>query len=146
MFILVFRDQPLQTGFDQEAFWQGGNKNEFIVMVGINAKQEVQWAHVASWTDAEMFKVQAREFAQNQKQLDLVAMANWLGERVQQETVIRKDFREFAYLTVEPPPWAVISILLVTLVSCVLLAAWAVNNELTIDTSIAELGHDAYYF
>ena len=139
MFVLVFKNQPRQAGFDQESYWQGGNKNEFIVMVGVNSQLEVQWAHIASWTEVDDLKLDARQYVEGQKQLDLVGLVNWLGPQVEQRFV-RKQFADFNYLTVDPPLWSVITTFLVTLAICIGFAVWAVTNQEDEDTTLSDIG------
>lgn len=128
MFILVFRNQPLQAGIDQESYWKGGNKNEFITCIGVDDAQEVQWVHVFSWSEVEDLKIEARDMITNQKKLDLVAYVNWL-EPEMQSRFIRKKFKDFDYLTVEPSMWAIMVTYFITTLICVGLGFWAVHNE-----------------
>lgn len=128
VFVLVFRDRTMQAAFDQEAHWKRGNKNELVCCVGIDKDAAVQWAHVFSWTEKELLKVEARDFLAGQKMLDLGAFADWLGPAVR-EKWMRKQFSEFSYLTVEPPTWAVVTTFFVTLAVSAGVALWAVMNE-----------------
>jgi hypothetical protein len=43
---------------------------------------------------------------------------------------VRKDFKEFSYLTVEPPEWAKWTTAIVTLLITFLISRWATINEL----------------
>ena len=128
MFILVFMDKPLEAAVEQESYWKGGNKNEFILAIGVNKQHEVQWAYVISWTPVESLKIEARNFAVEQKQLDLVKIADWLGHNIREKWV-RKQFADFSYITVEPPTWAVILALLLTIAINIGTSWWVVNNE-----------------
>ena len=38
MYILVFKDKPLVISEQQKSYWQGGNKNEFVLCLGYNTK------------------------------------------------------------------------------------------------------------
>lgn len=145
MFVLVFYDKPMQAAVDQMNYWKGGNKNELVLCVGVNASMEPQWSFPFSWTEVEILKVEARNFVMGQKTLDLVAVANWLGENVKDKWV-RKNFADFAYLTVEPPEWAVWTTYIVTLLLCVGLALWATLNRAGSTASFEEVFQGEKHF
>ncbi len=42
----------------------------------------------------------------------------------------RKDFKEFSYITVEPPTWAKWVTFIVTFIVTVLLCWWAITNQI----------------
>ena len=71
-----------------------------------------------------------KEFVLSQRQLDLVSLVNWLGPQIEQRFV-RKHFRDFDYLSVEPPIWAIIVTYAVSLSLTIGLSVWAVRNEYT---------------
>lgn len=128
LWVLVFKNQPREAGFAQEDHWVGGNKNEFILTVGVDDRYRVQWAHPISWTKVEGLKIDARNVVQGQPTFDPVALAKWLETEVDARFV-RRPFKEFNYLTVEPPLKSVLlSYLFVTLAS-VLFSLWAYFNR-----------------
>lgn len=129
MYILLFTDQPREAGLEQENLWKGGNKNEFIVAIGINKAWKVQWAHVISWTEVEELKVDTRKFVESQPgQLDLLPVVSWMVNAVDQNFA-RKHFSDFSYLTVEPPMWAVILTFILTIICSGAVAFFVVNND-----------------
>lgn len=129
VFVLVFKDQPREAGLYQEWHWSGGNKNEFIVAVGIDHQRRVQWCHPISWTTNELLKVRVRDYVQAQATLNLCELADYLYLEVQ-ERFERRQFKEFSYLSVEPPRGAVIAAYLLTLIINLCLSAWIVKNDL----------------
>lgn len=129
LFVLVFKNQPLEAGFYQEWYWSGGNKNEFIITVGIDGNRNVQWCHPISWTPAEELKVEIKDFVQAQHQLNLQAIADYAYPRLKQEFV-RKNFDEFNYLTVKPPVPAVIMTYLLTILVNLFVCLWAIKNDI----------------
>lgn len=67
--ILVFvKDKDQSFVHAIEGKWIGGKKNDIIVVVGTSAFPKIDWVHVSSWTDSEIFKVKLRD--------DLVALQN----------------------------------------------------------------------
>jgi hypothetical protein len=129
MFVLVFKNQPLQAAFDQENYWKGGNKNEFITCIGVDDSLIIQWAHIFSWSEVEDLKIDARDQLEKDKPLELVKYVEWLGTNIE-ERFKRKSFTDFDYLSVDPPMGAIIFVYLLTIAICIGIGVWAVRNEL----------------
>lgn len=128
LFVLIYKDQPLEVAMDQEAYWKGGNKNELVSCVGVDKDYNVQWSYVFSWSKSETLKVEARDFLAEQKTLDIAAYAAWLGPQIEKRWE-RLPFEQFNYLTVSPSWWAIIIAWIVQIIVSVLLALWAVKNQ-----------------
>lgn len=99
--VLVFKNQPLQAAYTQEAYWKGGNKNEFIYCIGIDDNENITWSHIISWTDSQELKISARNFIVDMKKLDLMKLAEWTEQNV--HLFIKKDFREFNHIEIIYP-------------------------------------------
>jgi hypothetical protein len=121
--VLVFADKPREAAFDQEAYWKGGNKNEFVVCIGTDKDGKVTWSHVFSWTEVEALKVEARNLVMEQagQKLNLEPVVAWLGKNL--ERFQRKPFSDFSYLHVAPPLWLVVLTHAITLAFT---AAWLI--------------------
>lgn len=133
MYILVYKGQPLEASFKQEALWKGGKQNEFIITIGVDDQLQVKWSRVISWTDVESLKVGARDwigrtFTDKKAPLDLTKVVDWLGESIPREFV-KKDFREFSYLAVEPPTWGIVLTYVITLLVNIGISYWIIANE-----------------
>lgn len=128
LWILVFVDQPKEAGEAQEAYWKGGNKNEFTIAISVNKQGEVLWCRVISWTPMEDLKRDAHDFVMQQGTLDCVKIVEWLQPAIEARFV-RKQFKDFSRLTVDPPLWAVILTYVVTLLVNIGLSFWIVQNE-----------------
>lgn len=129
MRLLVFKDKPFEASLSQEAYWQGGNKNEFTLCVGVDSKTlRSQWAHVISWSEAENLKVKVRDYARSMDIFDPVEVADYMGTQVRKDFV-RKQFAEFNYLKVATPTWAYwVGFFLSVLVTAGF-DVWAIRNE-----------------
>jgi hypothetical protein len=128
LFILVFKNQPLEAAFKQEAFWKGANMNEFVVCIGINDDREVQWNKVISWTTNERLKMDVTNMVNQQKTLNLCSIVDRMNPMVS-EGFSRRDFQEFNYLTVEPPTWAIVLVYTLVLLVNIGLTLWIIGNE-----------------
>lgn len=128
VFVLLFQNQPIDAALYQEWYWSGGNMNEFVICIGIDKARAVKWCKVLSWTRSEILKAEVRRFVEEQPKLDLKSLAYYLQQAADKE-FIRRDFKEFSYLTVEPPLWAVILTYFLTLIANLAVSYWIIKNE-----------------
>lgn len=134
MFILIFENQPIEAAFYQECYWSGGNKNEFVLCIGVDKQKNIKWCKPFSWTTSEILKVDLRNYVQSQQVLNLEDVINQMKVEVS-KNFSRRHFKEFNYLTVEPPLWAVIVTFILTVGLNFGLAYWCVVNDFNEDTS-----------
>lgn len=117
VWILLFKNQPRSTGLEQESYWKGGQKNEVVVCIGSNADKK--WCHTFCWspdgnTSNDMMKIEIRDHIENNN-LSLMETVDFVTKKVT-EKFVRKQFKEFEYLTVETPIWASITVLMVSMI------------------------------
>lgn len=130
IWIVNFIDQPLEAGIQQMNYWQGGNKNELILCIGQDVEHKVTWGHVFSWTEVEGLKIDCRNAITDQegKTLNLNKLIDEIIPKVQEQWQ-RKHFKDFDYLSVEPPWWAVLLTYLATIGVNVGVCIWAIKNQ-----------------
>lgn len=97
VFLCVFQNQPREAGLMQENYWQGGNKNELVLTVGVDNKRHIQWAHAFSWEDDPLPEIKVRDAALKMGTLDIPLLTNAIEIEVIQHWQ-RKQFADFAYL------------------------------------------------
>lgn len=141
MFILLYYNQPYEAALIQESYWQGGNKNEFILCVGLDNANKPQWSKVISWSEDEDLKVRVQDFAASQKTLDLVKIVDFMVPAVRKQ-FHRKEFKVFDYLQVEPPTWAYILSFFLALLANVGFSYWAISNTFDHGDSLVEYVDD----
>lgn len=130
IWVIVFNGKSRDTGLLQESYWKGGNKNEFVVTIGIDSlSRKVQWCYPFSWTEEQRLKIDVRNFVESQGELNLLALAKFLETNIEQ-SFERKQFADFDYLTVEPPLLSVFITFLLTVALNLGLSWWAIKNEL----------------
>ena len=123
--ILVFDGKPSLAGDYQEAYWKGGNKNEFNICIGKKGNS-IEWVKVISWTTNEVLKVKVRD--------DIVAMDYDIRKIVDYvvaevpKAFVRRDFKEYDYIDVQPSSNAVMWTLIATLIASIGLALFHVFN------------------
>lgn len=128
VWVLLYKDAPRQVGLLQEALWKGGNKNEFNIAISLDKNNNIQWCHVFSWTEVQILKVDTRTFVEGMEKLDLYKLVGFLYKNIDAKWK-RKEFKDFDYLTVEPPFWCIIITFVVTFVVSFISSIWIVKNE-----------------
>jgi hypothetical protein len=134
MMLLVFNDETLDISHLQEAYWKGGNKNEFIVCVGKKA-DKIDWVRVISWTENDMLKQTTEREIREMDSFDAVKIAAYMGENVPSK-FIRKEFADFSYLTIEPTMSAVIWTTVITIVLTIGMFIFIILNDFDLATRI----------
>lgn len=140
VWITVYRNQPLEAAVVQESYWQGGNKNELVLAIGIDSADHVQWGYVYSWTPVETVKVECRNeiLEQQGKKLDLSHLIHDIRPIIERKWE-RRHFKEFKYIDVEPPTWCYWVTYLGTLFVNVGLCWWIVGNGIDADGTPSKL-------
>lgn len=129
MMIMVFENQPYQIALEQEAYWRGGNKNEFIVCIGTK-NGAIEWARVISWTPQTVLKVQLAREIKEMEPFNILRIVNYVGATVEETSgYIRRDMEEYDYLTVPVPTVATVLAFMLSFVLSGSLLVWSVKNE-----------------
>lgn len=127
MLVLVFKDQPVQAAIMQEGLWKGGNKNEFILCVGIK-DTSINWAKVISWTEVDELKIRVEKEVQSMP-LNMEKIVDYTASQVRLQFQ-RKHFKDFSYISVEPTMTAVWVALIITILITVGLSIYVVKNDI----------------
>jgi hypothetical protein len=131
MWVLMFRDKDIQAARMQEAYWKGGNKNEIVICIGTDQEYNISWAHVFSWTDEKVLLTNIRNKVLDYKQATdetILDFSRYLIVEVGQKFV-KKDFREFDYLKIQPTTTAIIITYILVLLSSIGTTWWVIKNE-----------------
>jgi len=129
VYVLIFKNQPRKAARYQEARWVGSNKNEFVIAIGIDDQYTVRWAEILSWTKSERLKTDTRYFIEEMDELDLAGLGRWLRPQLEASWQ-RREFKEFEYLRVKPPPWAIAVVFLITILVNGVVAVFVIKNTL----------------
>jgi hypothetical protein len=140
MLLVVFEDESRDIAHLQEAYWKGGNKNEFIVCVG-KKEDRIDWVKVISWTEQDMLKTVTEREIKEMGAFSASKIAEYMGENVPKK-FIRKEFADFDYLTIEPTMTAVIWTTIVTLILTIGICIFVVMNDFDLVTNVRNrFGH-----
>lgn len=99
MNLLVFPNKSMESATYQEAYWTGGNKNEFNVCIGLKG-QTIEWVKVISWTEVDILKIETQQDILAMGKFDAEQVVNYMGEKIPPKWK-RKEFADFDYLSVE---------------------------------------------
>ncbi len=129
IFFLFFKDQPQLAASMQEAYWDGGNDNELVICIGMNSgSNKIEWVRPFSWSTNRRIIPEIREEIMNIGFFNPASICRVVEKSVV-DHYIRKDFKEFSYLTVDPPEWAKWVTAIVTLLITFFISRWATINE-----------------
>lgn len=99
--IWILHFDRIDEAVQQEHYWLGGNKNEFIVCLGPKDPiNRYSWCYVFSWTLNEHLKSRVKQFVLEQK--DLVTVVDYVGQACYDDFE-RREFSEFDYLHIKLP-------------------------------------------
>lgn len=141
VFILCFNNPSLEVAEMQKVYWQGGNKNEFVVCLGVK-NNTVIWCNPFSWSDEPMLEVKTRDYFIKHPDINFKDYAEWLDTQIDKNWH-RKEFNDFNYLSIELSIGWYIAILLIILCYNVGISYWVITNEFTLDKPSGKYG--CYY-
>ena len=141
VFILCFNNPSLEVAEMQKAYWQGGNKNEFVVCLGVK-NNTVIWCNPFSWSDEPMLEVKTRDYFIKHPDINFKDYAEWLDTQIDKNWH-RKEFNDFNYLSIELSIGWYIAILIIILCYNVGISYWVITNEFTLDKPSGKYG--SYY-
>lgn len=128
MYLLFFKGKSVDVAFKQRSYWEGGNKNEFVICIGLNDKNTTDWVKCFSWSDKPELEVEVEEFFNDNKTIDLNKFSDWLPPQINQHWK-RKKFKDFEYLQIELTETQIFWILIIILTYNISVSIWIVLNE-----------------
>lgn len=129
MLICVFRDKDIQAAYLQENYWKGGNKNEFILCIGLDSEKKIDWTKVITWCENDRLITDIESEVRNMD-YDLVKIVDYMATECNKRFQ-RKEFADFSYIKVQPSMKAVMIALIINLIVSIGLAIFFVRNNFT---------------
>ena len=115
---------------DQKAYWQGGNKNELVVCVGVWKGGKVGWAESFSWQDKPELDVRCKQWFIQSGVLDVEAFGTWLEGNL--GLWERKEFKDFSYinsyLTTDQSITILITTIILSILGCIVVV-WIMEDN-----------------
>lgn len=122
-----FGDKGRSMAEYQKAHWVGGKKNDIVLCYGqLNLNNVPSWSMVFGWSDSEICKRNLEtillEHPINDNILPLIEKEIKTGYTI-------KDWSQYDYISIDPPKWAWITLILVMLISQTCFWIWSHFNE-----------------
>ena len=134
IYVLVFRDKPIEISEQQKSYWQGGNKNEFVLCLGYNTKNgTIDWCNPFSWCDKPELEVATKRYFREHPRMDLSDYPQWLEKHI--NLWHRKEFKDFDYIKNEMSKGQSIGLLILILIMDIILSIFLIGNEFTNEES-----------
>jgi hypothetical protein len=129
-FVCVWKNKPYSVSDWQQAYWKGGNKNEIIVCIGVDALNKVTWANVFTWSEKDIVRIKIRDYVLGNKGkvLNLNELTDF-SYTVIDKNWKRKNFHDFDFLEVELTDTQVNWIYIVVILFSLGLSVFAVMNQ-----------------
>lgn len=129
IYVLVFRDKPLEISEKQKSYWQGGNKNEFVLCLGYNTKKgTIDWCNPFSWCDKPELEVATKRYFRDHPKMDLSEYPQWLENHL--HLWKRKEFKDFDYIENELTKGQSIALLIIILFFDILVSILLIGNDI----------------
>ncbi|MDE6871262.1 MAG: hypothetical protein K2J62_03945 [Bacteroidales bacterium] len=132
IFALLF---PASSGIGiaekQRAYWQGGNKNEFTICLGVereDGKGIVRWCKCFSWCDEPYLEAATEDYFLTHTVLNWTMFSRWLQGNI--HLWRRKEFSDFKYLGLKGSVKQNLSFYAISIILCVIGAFIAIRCNL----------------
>jgi len=120
-----FNSSDTMLGQWQQAKWLNGKKNDLVICYGFN-ESGVLWTYCFGWTEKENCK----------RNLETIVLSNPINneilpliEKEIEANYVKKDWHKFSYISIEPPLWSYITLLIVMFLTQGGFWVWAHFNQ-----------------
>lgn len=91
----------IDHGYALQDHWENGNKNDYIVSMGMDDSGNVKWIYPFSWTESQMLNIVIRdEVINTAKYEDAEDLINFIGQEVE-DKFVRKEMADYEYIQIE---------------------------------------------
>lgn len=128
-YLLCFYNKDILISEKQRSYWVEGNKNEFIICVGLDSlTNKLQWVNCFSWMDEPRLEVYTEQFLNGNDSLNIVELGKFLEEKIPTDWK-RKEFKDFNYLKIELTNGQYIGILIFILIYNIAMSIFVIKNN-----------------
>ena len=128
MYVLLYDNKEFEISEYQKAYWQNGNKNEFIVCLGLKG-DSVTWCNPFSWCDKPELEALTRDYFTMNPKLNLDEYGKWLQTQIPTKWE-RKEFEDFDYINIGVSKGQNIALLITMVILCVGISIFLVYNDI----------------
>ncbi len=127
-YILIYENKDITISEIQKEYWQNGNKNEFVLCLGVQ-RDSVVWANAFSWCDEPKLEVKARDYFIQNPKLDISKYGEWLQTQVPTHWK-RKEFEDFSYIHVGLSRGQYIALVIIMIILNIGISIAIVGNDI----------------
>jgi hypothetical protein len=127
IFILLFYNSSSEIAERQKEYWEGGNKNELVICLGMK-NDSVVWCNPFSWCDRPVVESNIKSWFLENPKLNLESFSTYLGPEIKKNWD-RKEFKDFDYIQTELGGWDYVIILVLVLIYIGLISTWILRND-----------------
>jgi hypothetical protein len=127
MYILCFKHDEFYKSEKQRSYWQNGNKNEFVVCIGLK-NDSVVWTNAFSWCDEPKLEILTRNYFIENPKLDIYQYGIWLSPKIDKYWK-RKEFKDFNYINIELTLPQYILLLILVLIFNISMSIYVITNN-----------------
>jgi hypothetical protein len=124
--IVNFGQKDKSIAIYQQAKWVNGKKNDLVICYGEGDRGHANWSFVFGWTEKEEVK----------RNLETILLNNLINNSIIgiieseiKANYLIKDWHKFDYITIEPPFWSYVTLLILLLISQSIFWYWATIND-----------------
>ena len=127
-YVLFFNYDEFDKSELQKSYWQNGNKNEFVVCLGMKG-DSVAWTNSFSWCDIPKLEVKTKQYFIDNPKLNLKNYGLWLMKNID-ENWTRKEFNDFNYISIELSNTQYIILYILTLLINIAISVLIIKNNI----------------
>ena len=128
VYMLFYEGKDIEVSEQQKAYWQNGNKNEFVVCLGTQ-EDSVVWCNPFSWCDEPKLEVLTRDYFMQNPKVDIDAYGKWLQTQIPTKWK-RKEFSDFEYIHIGLSKGQYIALIIIMIILNIGISAFLVMNDI----------------
>ena len=128
VYMLFYESKDIEISEQQKAYWQNGNKNEFVVCLGTQ-QDSVVWCNPFSWCDEPKLETLTRDYFIQNPKVDIDAYGKWLQTQIPTKWK-RKEFSDFEYIHIGLSKGQYIALIIIMILLNIGISAFLVMNDI----------------
>ena len=128
VYMLFYEGKDIEISEQQKAYWQNGNKNEFVVCLGTQ-RDSVVWCNPFSWCDEPKLETLTRDYFIQNPKVDIDAYGKWLQTQIPTKWK-RKEFSDFEYIHIGLSKGQYIALIIIMILLNIGISVFLVMNDI----------------
>ena len=133
VYMLFYEGKDIEISEQQKAYWQNGNKNEFVVCLGTQ-RDSVVWCNPFSWCDEPKLETLTRDYFIQNPKVDIDAYGKWLQSQIPTKWK-RKEFSDFEYIHIGLSKGQYIALIIIMILLNIGISVFLVMNDIQNENS-----------